>query len=166
MAPIAMPATLSPFIAAMTTIRRMVPIARPPRTGPPDVEHPVEVIRDAGLGQHIPHVNEHRQGHERVPVEQDEAGVERHLEAALTPERQGEGGGDEADGAEHPLTGRQQKQHRGEHQERDELVAHASGSPLAFATFLKNTATTCSSISAMPMHMMILIGASGGAHEE
>ncbi len=34
LAPIAMPATLSPFIAEITTIRPIVPIARPPRTGP------------------------------------------------------------------------------------------------------------------------------------
>ena len=132
----------------------------------PDVEHPVEVFRDAGFGQHVPHVDEHRQGHERIPVQQDEARVERHLEAALAPQHQGESRGHEADRAEHPLPGEQQEQHRGEHQERDELVAHASGSPLAFATSLKNTAITCSSISAMPMHMMILIGARGGAQEE
>ena len=33
-APIAMPATLSPFIAEMATIRPMVPIASPPFSGP------------------------------------------------------------------------------------------------------------------------------------
>jgi hypothetical protein len=29
-----MPATLKPFMAAMTTIKRMVPIAKPPGIGP------------------------------------------------------------------------------------------------------------------------------------
>ena len=33
-APMAMPATDSPFIAEITTIRRIVPMARPPGTGP------------------------------------------------------------------------------------------------------------------------------------
>ena len=33
-APIAMPATDSPFIAEITTIRKIVPMARPPGTGP------------------------------------------------------------------------------------------------------------------------------------
>ena len=33
-APMAIPATLSPFMAEMTTMRPMVPIASPPRTGP------------------------------------------------------------------------------------------------------------------------------------
>jgi len=33
-APIAMPATLRPFMADITTIRPIVPMARPPRTGP------------------------------------------------------------------------------------------------------------------------------------
>ena len=33
-APMAMPATLRPFIAETTTITPMVPIASPPRTGP------------------------------------------------------------------------------------------------------------------------------------
>ena len=32
--PTAMPATLNPFIADITAIRRMVPIAKPPLTGP------------------------------------------------------------------------------------------------------------------------------------
>ena len=32
--PIAMPATLSPFIAEISTIRPIVPIASPPRTPP------------------------------------------------------------------------------------------------------------------------------------
>ena len=34
LAPIAMPATLRPFIAEMATIRPIVPIARPPLSGP------------------------------------------------------------------------------------------------------------------------------------
>ncbi len=34
LAPIAMPATLNPFIADMATIRPMVPMAKPPWTGP------------------------------------------------------------------------------------------------------------------------------------
>jgi len=33
-APIAMPATERPFIAEITTIRKIVPIASPPGTGP------------------------------------------------------------------------------------------------------------------------------------
>jgi hypothetical protein len=33
-APIAIPATESPFIAEITTIRKIVPIASPPGTGP------------------------------------------------------------------------------------------------------------------------------------
>ena len=32
--PMAMPATLSPFMAAIMVIRTMVPMARPPLTGP------------------------------------------------------------------------------------------------------------------------------------
>ena len=34
LAPIAMPATERPFIAEMITMRPIVPIASPPRTGP------------------------------------------------------------------------------------------------------------------------------------
>ena len=34
LAPMAMPATLKPFIAEITTIRPMVPMARPPLSGP------------------------------------------------------------------------------------------------------------------------------------
>ena len=33
-APMAMPATLRPFIAEISTINPIVPIANPPRTGP------------------------------------------------------------------------------------------------------------------------------------
>ena len=55
---------------------------------------------------------------------------------------------------------------RGEHQQRDELVAHPISSPRAVARSLKNTATTCSSIRVMPITITILIGASGGPQEE
>lgn len=34
LAPMAMPATLRPFIAEIATIRKMVPTARPPGSGP------------------------------------------------------------------------------------------------------------------------------------
>ena len=130
------------------------------------MEQPVEVAGDAGLRQHVAHVDEHRQGHERVPAHRVEAGGERDLEAALAPKGERRGGGDEADGAEHPLPGQQGQQHRGEHEQGDELWGHVSSSPRAFARSLKKMAMVCSSIIRMPMHIMILIGASGGAQEE
>ena len=167
LAPIAMPATERPFIAAMIDHQAdradREPAAHRAR---PDVEHAVEVVRDAGLGQHVAHVDEQRQGQQRIPVEQLDACRERHLRGAFAPQRQRERGGDEADRGEHPLPGEQQEHHRGEHQQRDERVAHSSVSPRALARSLKNTAITCSSIRAMPITMTILIGASGGAQEE
>jgi hypothetical protein len=70
-APIAMPATDSPFIAEITTISKIVPIARPPLNRPdPDMEHLVEIVGDLAFRQHVAHEDEHRQRQQRVPFHQ------------------------------------------------------------------------------------------------
>ena len=61
-APMAMPATLKPFIADTTTIKPMVPMARPPRTGPNqtwNMRYKSSAMPDSA--QYEAHVDEHRQ---------------------------------------------------------------------------------------------------------
>ena len=128
------------------------------------MEHVVEITRDSRLGKHIPHVDEQRQGQQRIPVQKDKARVERHLRAAFPPQKQGEEGGYAADGAEDTLSGEQHEHHQREDQQRNQFMTHGIVSPLAFARSLKKVAITCNSISAIPIAMMILIGARGGDH--
>src|SRR3989304_7068317 len=101
-----------------------------------------------------------------IPVQQNEARVERHFETAIPPQEQRGRSGHKTGGGEDTLPGEKHEHHHGEHQQSDKLGAHASVSPLAFARSLKKVAITCNRISAIPMHMMILMGAKIGAHEE
>ena len=130
------------------------------------MEHPVQVVGDAGLGQDVAHVDEQGQGQQRVPLEQLERGGERHFHAALPPEQQGGDGGDDADGGEHPLARQQHQQHGAEHDDGDGFVAHVSSMPRALARSLKKMEMDCSSMSRMPRTMMTLIGITDGFHME
>ncbi len=66
---------------------------------------------------------------------------------------------DEADRAEHALTGYHHQHHRAEHQDGDHVVGHQMSSPRIFATSRKKKAMAWSSIRNTPTHITILIGA-------
>ncbi|MNP47500.1 hypothetical protein D3C76_1415560 [compost metagenome] len=135
------------------------------RSGP-DVEHAIEVVGDARLGEHIAHEDEHRQGQHRVPLHQLHGRAEGHFRAAIAPEQKGGRSSDEADGAEHPLAGQQQQDHRREHQQGDEFVAHGSSLPQAAARSRSKVTEACNSMRNTPKVMTILIGAINGDQEE
>ena len=132
----------------------------------PDVEHPVEVAGDAGLREDVAHVDEERHGDQRIPVEHLERRVEGHLERALPPQPERRRRPDEADHAEDALPGEEQHHHRREHEEGDELRAHAIGFPRAAATSLMKVAIVWSSIRKMPMVIATFTGHRSGAQEE
>ena len=90
----------------------------------PHVEHPVEIVRDSGLGEHEAHVDEHRQGEQRIPLHQLHRSREGHLAPTIAPQRERRDGRDRTDRGKDSLPGDEHQHHRGEHQQRDHLVAH------------------------------------------
>src|SRR5690606_28136024 len=112
------------------------------------------------------HEDEERHGDQRVPVENLERLVERHLDGAAPPQPQRRRSADEADDAEDALPGEEQHHHGGEHEDGDELGGHAMGLPRASATSLKNWAMNCSSMRKMPIVIAILTGHRTGDHAE
>src|SRR3546814_8825023 len=58
-----------------------------PEAAEPDVEHAIEVGGDAGLRQHVAHVDEQRQRQQRIPLHQLHGRSESEFGAAGAPER-------------------------------------------------------------------------------
>ena len=77
----------------------------------PDMEHLVEVVGDAGLREHVAHIDEQWQRQQGIPLHQLDGLREGHFGPAVAPQEQGRHDRHEADGAEHALTGQQHEHH-------------------------------------------------------
>ena len=91
------------------------------------MEHAVEIVRYSRFRQDVAHIDKKRQRQQRIPVEQLEGRIEWHLDGACTIEKRRGRRRDKADGGKDTLTRQQHKQHRGEHEDRDQLIAHRVG---------------------------------------